>query len=74
MKPATPSVLTINGGSSSIKFALFQADTKLQRMLTGQIEGIGLPQGSFKVKGLNPDDTFSRRIVAPDHTVAVGML
>jgi acetate kinase len=26
MKPTTPSVLTVNGGSSSIKFALFGAD------------------------------------------------
>jgi hypothetical protein len=25
MKPASPSILTINGGSSSIKFALFEA-------------------------------------------------
>ncbi len=74
MKPATPGVLTINGGSSSIKFALFEADTRLQRILAGQIEGIGLPQGRFTVKGLNPADAFSRVIVAPDHTVAVGVL
>ena len=26
MKPAKPRILTINGGSSSIKFALFEAD------------------------------------------------
>jgi hypothetical protein len=25
MKPANPRILTINGGSSSIKFALFEA-------------------------------------------------
>jgi len=27
MKPASPSILTINGGSSSIKFALYQVGT-----------------------------------------------
>ena len=29
MKPAKPRILTINGGSSSIKFALFEAGDSL---------------------------------------------
>ena len=74
MKPGTPSILTINGGSSSIKFALFEAGTNLERVLAGRIEGIGLRQGSFKVKALNPADTFSRAVAAADHTVAVRLL
>ena len=74
MKATAPSVLTINGGSSSIKFALFQIGARLERSLNGRIEGIGLRQGSFKVKGLNPTDSLSRAIVAPDHTAAVGLL
>jgi acetate kinase len=32
MKPANPRILTINGGSSSIKFALFEAGDSLQRI------------------------------------------
>ena len=67
-------VLTINGGSSSIKFALFEAAGAPRRILRGQIEGIGLPQCSFAVKGLNQADSFSRPIVAPDHTAAVAIL
>jgi acetate kinase len=67
-------VLTINGGSSSIKFALFEIDDVLRRILQGRIDGIGLPQGSFAVKGLNQSDNFSRPVVAPDHTVAVTLL
>jgi acetate kinase len=67
-------VLTINGGSSSIKFALFEADGALRRVLQGRIEGIGLPQCSFAVKGLNPADSFSRPVAAQDHTAAVGIL
>jgi acetate kinase len=43
MKPACPRVLTINGGSSSIKFALFEANGSLRRILEGGIERIGLP-------------------------------
>ena len=73
MKPATPRILTINGGSSSIKFALFEAGS-LQRILEGAIERIGLPQATLRVKGLNPADNFSLLVTAPDHTVAVGAL
>ncbi len=74
MKPTAPSVLTINGGSSSIKFALFEADGAPHRVLEGRIEGIGVRQGSFKAKGLEPSDNFSRPVVVPDHTVAVNVL
>ncbi|MGO9938435.1 MAG: acetate/propionate family kinase [Terracidiphilus sp.] len=74
MKPASPSVLTINGGSSSIKFALFEAGDSLQRILEGGIERIGLPDAALRVKGLNQADNFSRLVTAPDHTVAVARL
>jgi len=74
MKPTNPRILTINGGSSSIKFALFTAGKSLKRILEGTIERIGLPEAIFRVKGLNQADNFSRLIAAPDHTVAVGVL
>ena len=74
MKPANPRILTINGGSSSIKFALFEAADSLQRVLEGRMERIGLPEASLQVKGSNPADNFSRSVTAPDHTVAVGAL
>jgi acetate kinase len=74
MKSANPRILTINGGSSSIKFALFEAGNTLRRILSGELERIGLPDATLRVKGLNPADNFSRLVTAPDHTVAVGML
>jgi acetate kinase len=37
MPLASPRVLTINGGSSSIKFALFEVDESLRRILHGGI-------------------------------------
>jgi acetate kinase len=74
MKPAHPRILTINGGSSSIKFALFEAGDALRRILEGSIERIGLPEATLRVKGLNPEDNLSRPVAAPDHTVAVGAL
>ena len=74
MKPSPPRILTINGGSSSIKFALFEAGDSLRRILEGGIERIGLPEATLRVKGLNQADNFSRLVTAPDHTVAVGAL
>jgi acetate kinase len=74
MKLANPRILTINGGSSSIKFALFEAGDSLRRILDGGIERIGLPEATLRVKGLSQADTFSRSVAAPNHTVAVGSL
>jgi acetate kinase len=74
MARAKAHVLTINGGSSSIKFALFQVDQELRRILAGSIERIGQPEATFVVKGLNPADNFSRSLIAADHTEAVGAL
>jgi hypothetical protein len=48
MKPGNPRILTINGGSSSIKFALFEAGDSLRRILEGGIERIGLPEATFR--------------------------
>jgi acetate kinase len=74
MEPANPHILTINGGSSSIKFAMFEAGDPPKRILDGRIERIGLPEATFHVKGMNEADNFSRPVTAPDHTVAVGAL
>jgi acetate kinase len=67
-------ILTINGGSSSIKFALFTVGHPLQRNLSGGIERIGLPEAAFRAKGLTPVDGFSKIVKAPDHLAAVGIL
>jgi acetate kinase len=66
-------VLTLNGGSSSIKFALFTPDEPPQRQLSGSIERIGLPDAVFTVK--NADAQPERRSVAvQDHAHAVSEL
>src|SRR5512135_1623749 len=74
VKQANPRILTINGGSSSIKMALFEAGDSLQRILEGGIERIGLPKATFVVKGLNQADNFTRPVSAANHTAAVGVL
>lgn len=67
-------LLVLNGGSSSIKFALFGTKPTLRRILEGRIERIGLPDTRFLVKGENRADSFERTVNAPDHTTAVNLL
>jgi acetate kinase len=67
-------VLTINGGSSSIKFALFEASQSLQRILKGSLERIGQPQSALQVQARAPSDSFSRPVAAADHAAAVAEL
>lgn len=74
MKSTASHILTVNGGSSSIKFALFDSGNKLEKVLNGLIDRIGQQDASFRVKGMNSADTFSRVEKAPDHKAAVGIL
>lgn len=52
MKKGKNHVLTINGGSSSIKFALYEAEVRLKEILSGEIENIG--QKSVALRFKNP--------------------
>jgi acetate kinase len=67
-------LLTVNGGSSSVKFALFEAAGAMRRLVAGRIEGVGQPQGVLSVRGAEPGDTFTRSIAVPDHASAVATL
>jgi len=74
VNPTPPSVLAVNGGSSSIKFALFEVNNVPRRILEGRIEGIGLREGSLKVKASDPSDNLDQRVAAPNRTTAVNLL
>ncbi|MEO7266224.1 MAG: acetate/propionate family kinase [Ferruginibacter sp.] len=49
MKNENANILVINGGSSSIKFALFSMDENPNRIFSGQIKRIGLSGPEFTV-------------------------
>src|SRR6516164_6007029 len=74
MDPGKSGILTVNGGSSSIKIALFDAANSMERVLKGRIERIGSPGSKFSIKGITPADSFERDIKAPDHHAAVEVL
>lgn len=50
--PKNGSILTINGGSSSIKFAVFQYASSIKRVIEGSIDRIGLNGASFTFNNL----------------------
>ena len=45
-------VLTLNAGSSSLKFALFDADSPLSQIVSGAITGIGSTLATFTLKDM----------------------
>ena len=69
MQTLDPKILTINGGSSSIKFAIFDGK-QLNKTVHGQIDKIGKSEATFKIKGEDPNINFSRIIEASDLSVA----
>ena len=71
MASTKPLILTINAGSSSIRFALFRASDRPQRILGVVIERIGQPQATPETKGPDLADHASWSVNAPDHTVSV---
>jgi acetate kinase len=67
-------VLTISGGSSSIKFALYRIDDAPECLLHGKIDRIGLSDSNltFQTKKANKKGTF--RIETSDHLSAAYFL
>lgn len=70
----TTYILTINAGSSSIKFALFPLDQPPCRAHSGRIERIGLPDGVMIVTDHSLDHTTRLTIHAPTHSACLAPL
>ena len=67
-------VLTINGGSSSIRFAVYEAGETPRRRLDGKIDRIGLSGTNLIVNDPAGKPQVPRRLAAADHRTAVGFL
>ena len=74
MKPTSAYILTINGGSSSIKFALYEAVIPLKRGLHGTVDRIGLSGTNLSCVDADgkPQDTL--QLTAADHKSAANSL
>ena len=67
-------MLTINAGSSSIKFALFHVGRPLVRVLSGKIERIGFSESRMTVTDAATGQTEHRTIETSDHAACVSPL
>lgn len=74
MKTTDDSILILNGGSSSIKFALFAVDASLRVKVKGQIERIGTPDAGFSTQEGEHAAHATQPVVAADYASAVEWL
>ena len=65
------SILVINGGSSTLKFALFRIGDAPVRKLSGAIDRIGLPKGTFTWTHEGTGTVDRRTLKAPDHAACI---
>ena len=68
------SILTVNGGSSSIKFALFDSGTDPQLIVRGEIERIGTAEAIFSTHIAGEDKKRAQTVAATDQKAAVALL
>ena len=67
-------ILTINGGSSTIRFALFQNDESLMRLLHGKIDRIGLNDSKLTFNDGKENQKDTLKVVASDPQSAANFL
>jgi len=70
----SPSILTINGGSSSIRFAVYAVGAPMRRQLSGKVDRIGASGATLVVDGPEGAPSVPHRLAAMDHRAAAGML
>jgi acetate kinase len=69
-----PFVLTLNGGSSSIRFAIYQTGIPLERGLHGKVDRIGLSGTKLLFNESGGTSQVSQNYVASDHQTTVSVL
>jgi acetate kinase len=67
-------ILVINCGSSSVKFALFSDDDALPRLRSGAIERIGLADGQIRIADGDGSIVVNERRAIPNHVMALKTL
>lgn len=74
MNPENSIILTINGGSSSIKFSIYKSGKPLERLLYGEIEKIGTKDSKFNFTTAQSPQKNSTDITANNYDDAINHL
>jgi acetate kinase len=69
MTAPVPCVVVFNGGSSSIRFAVYEAGDTLRRRLDGKIDRIGVSEATFIVNDPGRTSQTSRPLAAAEVVV-----
>jgi acetate kinase len=69
-----PNVLTINGGSSSIRFAFFAAGQPMKRLLQGKMERIGSDDATLIIDHGGARPPTAMKVGAKGRATAIGFL
>ncbi|WP_430010168.1 acetate/propionate family kinase [Methylophaga lonarensis] len=67
-------LLTINGGSSSIKFTLYNVGASLTATLSGKLTGLGLQTARLRINNLQTDEQSITEVEAADYSQAISLL
>ncbi len=67
-------ILTINSGSSSLKFSLYDVEQTERAILAGNLDRIGKPDGRFDAADAAGQSLVARQLALPDHGAALGTL
>jgi acetate kinase len=67
-------ILTINSGSSSLKFSLYRLGPGEDLVLAGQLDRIGVKGGQFQTRDARGRVLLGRNLELPDHRAALAAL
>ena len=74
MNTAENTILVLNGGSSSIKFALFAVNATLRLKIKGQIERIGTPDAVLVTQAGEHEAQVTNAVAALDYASAINIM
>jgi acetate kinase len=69
-----PAILTLNSGSSSLKFAMFDFESQDRRLISGSVERIGLESSSVRIADGNGGTIFTNSAAIKTHKQALGLV
>jgi acetate kinase len=64
-------ILSINAGSSTVKFALFARDPSPVRVISGKFDRIGSADGELSATRIDGGPPQQRRLALPDHAACI---